>query len=139
MTIKQSPSELMQLNLLTSVCDECSQSSLLKCAAITNTEGRITNRGRNPWGKGFIQDYQAVVHVEILPKVPVYSLRPTASFCNEAAVSFVCPEGPMLPGQHRVVCAHICCLGIPGQKYWRISIKQHMRALQWAPSLEVMA
>ena len=107
MTIKWSPSELMKLNLLISVCDTSSQSSLLKCASITNIEGKITKKGRNCRGEGFIQDYQAVAHVEILPKVPVYLPRPTMSFCKEAAASHMCPEGPVLPGQHRVAFAHM--------------------------------
>lgn len=107
MTIKRSPSELMQLNLLISVCDTSLQSSLGKLAAITNAEGRITNMGRNRWGEVFIQDYWAVAHIEILPKVPVYSPRPTVSFCNEAAASYMCPEGPTLPGWHRVARPHM--------------------------------
>lgn len=67
----------------------------------------ITNKGRNRWGEGFMQDYQAVAHVEILPKVPAYPLRPAVSFCKGAAASHMCPQGPTLPGQHRVAFAHM--------------------------------
>lgn len=130
MTTKWSPSELMQLNLLISVCDTSSQSSLLKCAAITNIEGRITNKGGNCSGEGFIQDYQAVTHVEILPKLPVYLFRPTMSFCKESAASQMCPEGPVpVPVDSTGLHVHMYCLGIPGQKYWRISTEQHITAL----------
>lgn len=71
---------------------------------MANIEGKVTNKRRNCWGEGFIWDYQAA---QILPNVPVYPPRPAMSFCKEAAASHMCPEGPVIPGQHRVAIVHV--------------------------------
>lgn len=110
-----------------------------KYAIVTNSEERITNKGRNLWDAGFMQDYQTVAHIEILPKVPVYPPRPTVSFCNEAATPHMFSQKVQYYLDSTGLHVHMCCLGIPGQNYWKISIEQHMTALQQAPYFEVMA